>query len=122
MNEIFILLIVFQIKHLIADFPLQNEYMLGKFKRGKDFILPLAAHAGVHFVFTFFIVFFFKFDIMLALTLALFDFFTHFIIDRIKASPDLLGRWIPSQKMFWNMIGVDQMCHHLVHYSIIYFM
>lgn len=122
MNEIFILLIVFQIKHLIADFPLQNEYMLGKFKRGKDFILPLVAHAGVHFVFTFFIVFFFKFDIMLALTLALFDFCTHFIIDRIKASPDLLGRWNPSQKMFWNMIGVDQMCHHLVHYSIIYFM
>ena len=30
--KIFILLVIFQFKHFIADYLLQNNYMLGKFK------------------------------------------------------------------------------------------
>lgn len=110
MTEIFVLLIVFQIKHYWADFKLQNEYMLGKFKE-KDWIEPLAAHAGVHALFTFFIVLIFTifhqsnliekkglfiFGVALILFSGFFaaiDFIIHFIMDRIKASPKLLGRF-----------------------------
>ena len=33
--EIFVLLFAFQMKHFLADYPLQNVYMLGKFKEKK---------------------------------------------------------------------------------------
>lgn len=115
---IFILLVLFQIKHFLADYPLQNRYMLGKFKE-KGWVAPLAAHASVHFVFTLLILVW-LIPFPAAISLAAYDAFTHFGIDRVKASPKLLGRYTPQQSMFWNTIGLDQMCHHLVHYSIIY--
>lgn len=46
-STIFILLIAFQIKHFLCDYPLQGKYMLGKFNK-EDWKLPLAAHAGTH--------------------------------------------------------------------------
>ena len=87
---LFALLILFQIKHYVCDFLLQNEYMLGKFKPGWDFVLPLLAHSAVHGVATL--------GICLSVApnlwwLALVDVGTHFCIDRIKASPNLLGRF-----------------------------
>ena len=90
MNIIFFLIAIFQIKHFLCDYPFQTPYMLGKFKSGKDWILPLSAHAGVHFLFTL--------VICLAVNpklwwLALVDFVLHFTMDRIKASPKLLGRF-----------------------------
>ena len=96
MNTIFILLILFQLKHFIADYPLQGKYMLGKFKGGKDWILPLLCHVAVHGLFTFIIVSLYKPND--ALLLAMLDMSIHFIMDRIKASPDMLGRYKPLTK------------------------
>lgn len=117
---IFILLAIFQIKHFLADYLLQNKYMLNKFNL-TGWILPLSAHAGVHALFTFGIVTAIL-SLQLGIILALFDFIAHFTIDRIKASPNLLGRFKPDQDAFWITIGLDQMAHHFVHYIIIYFM
>lgn len=117
---VFLLLVIYQFKHFLADFPLQTEYMLRKFRR-TDWVLPLSAHAGTHAISTLFIVAIFTQNILLAVGLAIFDFIIHFIMDRIKASPDLLGRWGPSESKFWYMVGIDQMVHHLTHYTIIYF-
>lgn len=97
---IFLLLVIFQFKHFIADYPLQGKYMLGKFKY-KGWVAPLAAHCAVHFMFTFFIslgVFVFS-DLQTpkyfwaSVLFGLIDFTIHFIMDRIKASPNLLGRF-----------------------------
>lgn len=134
--QLFILLFIFQIKHFLADFPLQNEYMLGKFKE-KDWILPLTAHSGVHALFTFLISLIFL-DIYDSIYLGLFDFVIHFTMDRIKASPKMLGRYVglsksdfiagvtdeqkKSNKKFWLSLGLDQMVHHLTHYIIIGFL
>jgi hypothetical protein len=89
---LWLLLFVYQIKHFVADYPLQGKYMLGKFAKFPDFILPLLAHAGVHAAFTFAIALAFK-SAKVALALALLDAAIHFTVDRIKASPDLLGRF-----------------------------
>jgi hypothetical protein len=90
---VFALLIVFQIKHFVADYPLQTQYMLGKFK-AKAWLLPLTAHAGVHAGITFLItaplIGFTR-----GLVLGFFDFAVHFGMDRVRASPDLLGRFKP---------------------------
>lgn len=142
----FYLLVIFQIKHFVADYPLQTPYMLGKFKNGKDWVLPLLAHACVHGACTFVIAAIYS-NLKLALCLAGIDLVAHFVMDRIKASSKLLGRFkalsaremgvikrgpsIPSQILpfqealksntyFWWSLGVDQMVHHLTHYYIIW--
>jgi Protein of unknown function (DUF3307) len=94
MMLIFVLLAIYQVKHFVADYLLQGAWMLGKFKDGWEWVLPLAAHTAVHGAFTFFIALIlmstgWKF----ALYLACIDFIVHFTMDRIKASPNLMGRW-----------------------------
>lgn len=94
--------------------------MLGKFKGGIDWILPLALHAYVHAVVTFGIAFFWLRALSPTFDLALADFTVHFMVDRLKASPNLGGRWKPTSPFFWWALGADQMAHHLTHYWIIY--
>lgn len=118
-ETLFILLVLFQIKHFAADFPLQTQYMLGKFKPD-GWILPLSFHSAVHAFMTATIAIMFANSLYVIIFVTIVDFIIHFIMDRIKASPDLLGRWNPTQSMFWNMVGIDQMVHHLTHYFIIY--
>lgn len=117
MLEIFILLILFQLKHFICDYPLQIQYMLGKMNK-TGWVLPLLAHSSVHAIGTFVIVVFYNF--YLALVLAIIDLVLHFIVDRLKASPTLGGRWKPDQPYFWWALGLDQMAHHIINYIFIY--
>lgn len=89
---VFALLAIYQVKHFLADYPLQGRYMLGKFLPWPHFLRPLLAHAAVHGLFTFAIALTLASPLK-ALALALFDFGSHFLIDRIKASPNMLGRF-----------------------------
>ena len=118
-TSIFLLLVAFQLKHFIADYPLQTQYMLGKTK-ATGWIKPLAAHAAVHAWFTFLIILFISPDNYLLYLLVLVDFVIHFTVDRIKASPKLGGKFNPTQPYFWWALGADQMAHHLTHYVFIY--
>lgn len=100
-----VLLIVYQLKHFFADYPLQGAYMLGKFKPGWDFLGPLSAHCLVHAAMTFFISYVYFLTVYglnryvflpvagMSLILAALDFIVHFGMDRIKASPKWLGRY-----------------------------
>lgn len=135
MKLIFTLLVIFQVKHFLADYPLQRRWMLGKFLPGWRFVAPLAAHCFIHAMMTAVIVEAFTGKQLLATQLAFFDFAMHFVMDRIKASPNLLGRyktltaetamlatpeqWRSSDRFWWS-IGADQAVHHLTHYAIIY--
>lgn len=97
---VFLLLIVYQIKHFLADYPLQGRYMLGKFKPGWDFLGPLATHCSIHALFTFLIyLWVLGTDKSICYGFAAFgafmDFTCHFVMDRIKASPRYLGRFKP---------------------------
>jgi hypothetical protein len=89
-----LLVVVALLKHSIADYALQLpfKYMYGKFKP-TGWVLPLLAHSGIHGVFTFLIALCVAHNPLLALGLALMDTSIHFVMDRIKASPDLLGRY-----------------------------
>ncbi len=147
---IFGLLVLYQIKHYLADYMFQGEYMLGKFKPGWEVMLPLLTHVGVHAGMTLFIASWFV-DFKLALLLAGLDSGIHFVMDRIKAGPKYLGRYkamsgseymlarqiidggqynevyvdnaerlIKSNRYFWLALGLDQKVHHLTHYLIIY--
>lgn len=116
-ETIFTLLIAFQLKHFICDYPLQNSYMLGKMQE-KDWVKPLLAHSMVHMLGTIFILSWI--NPILALILSLVDLVAHFTIDRLKASPNIGGRFNPTQPYFWWALGADQMAHHLTHYLFIF--
>jgi len=119
--ELFLaLLIFFQLKHFVADFVLQNVWMLQKARPGWDFVPPLSIHCGVHAGLT----------LAAALYvnpsywwLAILDFVVHFTMDRIKAGPRYLGRFHDVRsKAFWVTFGIDQMVHHLTHLWIAWFL
>lgn len=115
----FLLLVIFQFKQYLADFPLQRQYMLtGKIQKGWDFVVPLAIHCTVHATLTLAI-------LLVADSrmwwLCFVDFVMHFAMDRFKSSPRFLGRFNDLQKAaFWNCLGLDQTVHHLTHYYIIW--
>ena len=119
LEMIFALLIAYQVKHFIADFPLQREYMLKKTRPGWDFLLPLVTHCFVHALGTLFICLWLAPQIW---WLSLVDFLVHFIIDRLKSGPRYLGRFNnPAQSSFWVVLGLDQMAHHITHIYFVFF-
>jgi len=109
-TTIFTLLTLFQIKHFISDYPLQNQYMLQKANLDK-WVFPLLSHALVHASLTLLIVLVFNYKLW---WLFFVDLTIHFVVDRIKASPKMLNRFSLDNKFF------DQMMHHLTHYFIIF--
>lgn len=151
MNTVFALLVIFQVKHFLADFPLQTSYMLGKFKR-QGWFWPLISHCAVHAFFTIAISAYFV-TWPEAVMLGTVDLLFHCSMDRVKASPDLMGRWkalspavyvyhqavlvernvsvtrfegskkaLRGNRLFWYCLGIDQAWHHLTHYFIIWYL
>lgn len=121
-----ILAIVYQLKHFLADYVFQTDYMLKKGNLDWSFFAPLFSHTLVHGGMTFLIAWFFLHNLKWALILMAFDTFIHFVMDRLKASPRYLGRFQlqPSgssreNHLFWVTFGFDQMIHHLTHLCII---
>ena len=119
MKLTFVLLVIFHVKHFLADFPLQFNFMLRyKVSAKWDFLLPLSLHCLTHSSFT----------LVICLVvdksywwLALVDFVVHFVMDRLKAGPRYLGRFNDPQKTsFWVALGFDQMIHHLTDILVIW--
>lgn len=109
MKLIFLLLVIYQIKHFLADYPLQGEFMLGKFKPDWSFVKPLLAHVGVHAAMTFVIAAFLV-PLHIALLLGMVDATIHFVMDRLKAGPKYLGRFKPltgEQWMLYKQASLD---------------
>jgi len=114
----FLILVVFQIKHFMADFPLQNEFMLRKRLPGWEFVWPLTAHCAVHGLLTLAICSYVRSNLW---WLAGADFGIHFFMDRLKAGPRYLGRYSdPKTTAFWNCFGLDQMVHQLTYVFIVW--
>lgn len=96
MTTIFILLLVYQLKHFLADYPLQSfSYFLGKFKKDWGFFEPLLAHAATHGWLSAIICVTAGLTYSQAVVAGLFDLIVHFTMDRIKAGPKYMGRWKP---------------------------
>tara|TARA_B100001248_G_C27394154_1_gene464310 strand:- start:252 stop:659 length:408 start_codon:yes stop_codon:yes gene_type:complete len=108
----FLLFIAFQIKHFLADFPLQVSYMIFHKTSAKwDFFVPLMLHSLVHSSFTLIITLLVAPQVW---WLFIVDTVVHFTMDRLKSNPHYLGRYNDITKgPFWWCLGFDQMVHHL---------
>lgn len=124
-----VVFITYAFKHFIADFVLQNHYMLGKFKPYPGFFLPLSAHCAVHAlgVGWLFIVaglnarelsditgFFQLMGLMMV-----YEFASHFLVDVVKAQWTRITKANHTEHRFWVAIGIDQLAHVLFSIPVI---
>jgi len=126
--DVLILLLAFQLKHFVADYPMQTMYMhMGKGSK-KRWFLPLLSHASVHGALTVAILAVYfdlmcgndsmtKYGALVIIYASLFDVVTHFVTDRWKATRGV-GPETPS---FWIYPGIDQMIHHMVGILIVFY-
>jgi hypothetical protein len=104
------LMFAFIAKQFVADFPLQTKWMARGKERSDQFLSPLAAHAGVHGIFSTFIA---AIAVPALWWLGIVDFVVHFAIDLGKVSISRRTNWQPTDVEFWNLFGLDQMLHQL---------
>ena len=126
-HMLLLLLIILVIKHWLADFPLQTEYMLNKSAK-EGWAIPLLDHALVHgFMST--VIFMLFSTWWFGLLIGILDTMLHFIIDRLKGSPTIKEMYEPwllrtfktdSNKIFWVTLGLDQALHYLSYILYLY--
>ena len=110
-------MLLLTVKHVIADFMLQNSWMaIGKDQK-TGWALPLLAHCLVHLA------------VALALILviaprfwfiAFIDFAIHIVVDRAKGicASTFEVNQEHQHPWFWTLIGVDQALHHLTGFGL----
>ncbi|QWW71397.1 DUF3307 domain-containing protein [Rhizobium sp. WYJ-E13] len=110
-------LIWLQVKHFVADYVLQPEWMIGD--KG-NFRKPGAyVHAGIHAIATIPILLLSSMDAIWISAVASAEFLLHFLIDHLKA---IYGHRQPHSidtRSFWMLHGADQLAHHLTYSGIL---
>ena len=107
--------ILFAIKHYVADFIFQTNWIARGKERPQGWLPPLMVHASCHGVIT----------LLIALALAPHlwwlagvDIVVHFAIDRSKTLAAHWGRWQPDQAQFWWLLGFDQLLHQVTNIAL----
>lgn len=114
-TTVVVLLALFGIKHFIADFLMQYDYMFRE--KGIYGATGGLHHAIVHACFTFLILVFFCHDANLIIGLAFLDFVLHYHIDYFKQQFN--QGLTPADRQFWIWLGLDQALHYLTYIIII---
>ena len=116
MTTIFLLLALLGIKHFLADFVFQYDYMVRE--RGVYGAVGGVHHSLYHAVFTMFILLFVIGDAYLSIGLALADGVAHYHIDWAKQQ--LNRNLTMKDDRWWTLMGLDQCLHYLTYVGIIY--
>lgn len=107
------------IKHWLADFPWQSQWMVAN--KGNHRSPALLVHAAVHVACSA--------AVLVPLAPAgigqvglvlLMEFCAHTAIDFLKAHKRLGGRWRIDQPRFWTILGLDQLAHHLTYVLMVW--
>lgn len=113
-NIVFLLLALFGIKHFIADFVMQTEYMVKE--KGIYGTEGGVEHSTIHAAMTLLILLGVA-GIILATILAIADGIVHYHIDWCKQQ--LTRNYTPMDKAFWIWFGVDQLLHYFTYIIIV---
>src|SRR5215475_11211336 len=105
-------MLLLTVKHIIADFVLQNAWMAHGKDQKKGWALPLLVHCLIHFAVA----------LVLIRIVALIDFVIHIAVDRAKGLCSSTFGMTPEHPWFWTLIGVDQALHHLTGFGLSIFM
>lgn len=119
MNVQFQLILVFILKHFVADFLLQNRWMASH----KHILTHPGGwvHAGIQGLSTFLILWAIPYvSVEMALGIGLMETFIHYTIDFTKINIGRYFEFTPDMWKFWVLIGIDQMLHQLTYMGFIY--
>lgn len=116
-ERLLLILLLMQVKHLLADYVWQTGWMVAN--KGRYGHPGGIAHAGMHAVFSLVVVLVTGFTPLLALGLALFEFVVHYHVDWSK--DQILRRRALDAKMreYWIWTGVDQFAHQITMLAMI---
>jgi len=112
-------MLLLTVKHVIADFLLQNQWMAFGKDSKTGWALRLLVHCLIHGVLT---------TAMVAAIAPRFwfigpvDFVIHIIIDRAKGYCVATFDVTPEKQWFWWLIGIDQALHHLTGFGLSIFL
>jgi len=116
LNQLFLLLILFQVKHFIADGPLQTSRMVKE--KGQYGATLGLVHSGLHSIGTFIVIFVVTRVALWAVFLAAIDFAIHYHVDWSKENIVKRFGWTPANGPFWWAMMADQMVHHLTYIAL----
>jgi hypothetical protein len=113
-----LLVLLFEVKHLLADFYLQSAAMV---RLKGTYGNPVgASHSLVHAAMT---------PLILAVVtplgggviavLAVAEFLIHYHTDWLKDRLTKRGGYTPAQKTYWTLVGLDQFVHRLTYLLIL---
>lgn len=112
-------MLLLTVKHIIADFLLQNAWMAHGKDQRHGWALPLLVHCLIHLAVALVLI------LMVAPRfwfVAFIDFAIHISVDRGKGLVSSHFKLTPEHPWFWTAIGVDQALHHLTDFALSIFM
>lgn len=118
MQMMLLLLILLQVKHLIADFFLQTPRMLAN--RALYLHIGRVQHACLHAGLSLLALMLAGVDPGLALAICLAEGVAHFHIDWIKGLHSESSGKGPEQAGYWHAFGVDQLMHQLTYVAMLW--
>jgi hypothetical protein len=133
-SQIFVLLLAFEVKQLLCDYPILPDFLLKRFHSNgiKAFILYSAFHGFITFTICLLLT---NAEYPLALLMSLLDFAAGFALAMFRSHSSMIARFKPldldefmsasrkakrQHRMYWTFFGLDQAIHHMTHFSIIY--
>lgn len=111
------MLVLFQLKHFLADYMLQPKWMLTA--KGQLFRIGGYAHAGTHAVGSLPALSLAGLAAPQLFTLVAAEFVVHYAIDYGKAGLSCRSHAGPDKPQFWALHGADQLLHHLTYAALI---
>lgn len=115
-SSLLILLILFQIKHVLCDFVFQTGYQVRN--KGTYGHPGGLAHAGTHALGTFVVVLITGFTWPVLIVVPVAEFVVHYHLDWFKEYV-LRHSEVAAKRLFWSMLGLDQMWHQLTYVAIV---
>ncbi|EAQ24429.1 MULTISPECIES: DUF3307 domain-containing protein [unclassified Roseovarius] len=109
-------LILFQIKHYLADFQLQTGWMAAN--KGRYGHPSGVLHAGLHGAFSLPILLWFGLTWKFSLGLAIAETVLHYHIDWAKSRAVRQNGVDDADPRFWHYLGLDQAAHQLTYVAL----
>jgi len=115
-----LLVLLFQFKHLLADWVLQSAWMV---KHKATWGHPGGiAHAATHAALTLPVLLIAGLGIVAALIVALIEFVVHYQTDWAKANYTRSHGHTPKDKAYWVWMGIDQFAHQITYVAILFYL
>lgn len=112
-TQVLVLVALFQVKHLVADFLLQSQYII---QNRRIYGHPAGIlHVAYHLAASAICLWLVGCDIPTALTLLIAEALIHYHVDWAKDNIVTAKSLTPTDNAFWHLLGFDQLLHHLTY-------